>query len=114
MKSSELNTYWFVIRVDFAQALSAQDAERHGLSPEGIGHIGYFQKLGVTQSSEESARKLVAEHIPPIGNVNWDESVVSRVDVARLVDEILARSGDWDRPGVWYETGKILFEYEDP
>jgi hypothetical protein len=105
MKSPELNTYWVVIRVDFAESLPVQGAEAHGIPPSAI---GYYQKFGVTQASEEEVRRLVAGQILPVGVLDWEESVVSILDVTRLDLNVLARSGDWTIPGVWYKSGRIF------
>jgi|SRR3982751_1404004 len=105
MKSSELNTYWIVIFVDLARALPVQGAEAHGIPSSAV---GYYQKFGVTQASEDEARQLVAGQILPVGVLDWKESVVSTVDVTRLDPNVLARSGDWTIPGVWYKSGRIF------
>lgn len=105
LKGPGLATYWIVIRVNLADSLSVQDAESHGIPPLAI---GYYQKFGVTQSSEGEARELVANQISPIGDLDWSESVISKVDPARLEPQILARSSDWSRPGIWYKSGRIF------
>ncbi len=105
MKEPGLSTYWIVVYVSLPEALSVQDAEGSGIPPL---VVGYYQKFGVTQPSVEVARQLVAGQIFPPGSLDWGESTVYTVDVERLDPMILARSGDWSRPGIWYKSGRIF------
>jgi hypothetical protein len=105
MNKSKLSTYWIVVRVDLAEALSVQGAEVYGFPPSAI---GYYQKFGVTQASENDARQLIAGQILPSGALDWDESTISAVNVGSLEPRILAQSGDWTRPGIWYRSGRIF------
>lgn len=102
----ELSTYWIVVCVRLPEALPVQDAESSGI-PASV--TGYYQKFGVTQASPEEACRLVVGQISPPGFLDWGDSVVSTVDVKRLDSQILARSGDWTRPGIWYKSGRIFF-----
>lgn len=103
-------TYWVALCVALDVALKVQEAQKHGVPASAA---GYYQTFGITQSSDDEARWVAAEQILPIGVIDWDDSTVSLVDVASLDADILKRSADWTRPGVWYRSGRIFFASEE-
>lgn len=106
----DAHTYWIAVCVDLDVSLSVQEAQKHGVPAPAV---GYYQTFGITQSSEDEARRVAAEQIIPIGAIDWDDSTVSLVDAASLDADILKRSSDWTKPGVWYRGGRIFFASEE-
>ena len=102
-------TYWVVLEVNLHSTFTVHDPETN---EEDGPVIGYFRTYGVTAASEAEASALAASEVQD-GEINWAESQVSVVVPERLDPEILARSEDRRKVGVWYRGGKMFYTPDD-
>jgi hypothetical protein len=101
--------YWLTIRAELRAPLTVEGAEKSGVPGSAV---GFYQNFGITCSSEDEARRLISIEIDPPGDIDWSDSTITPVDVAALKPGILARSGDWTQPGIWYKSGRAFFAAE--
>ena len=104
MMMPTLQTYWITICVEMFRAAPLAEFGRE--QKDAIG--GYFRNFGVTAGSKTEACGAVAKEVLD-GNIDWSESKVLNDVISRLDDEILAKSGDWHREGIWYRSGHVFF-----
>src|SRR5687767_4661513 len=102
-----MKKFWIVIRAKLDQPMEVLD--ERGKRVVDV-HTHYRQNFGVTAPSRVAALTAIKAQLRAnLATLEETEEVIENVDVDKLAKEIKRRATDHEKPGIWYQSGRMFF-----